>query len=164
MMSDPQELYRFLATPGIEVRTLAFTSYDVVWASWWYIDEEKVPNLRYTNEVIRANVTAWARIHLYGYLDRLQKRALYCGTDSVIYIQPTAEPPLVETGDCLGAMTSELKPGFHIIEFVSRGPKNYAYRIVYPMTGNREMVCKVRGITLNYMDSQTVNFEVIKAL
>jgi len=34
MISDPQELYRFLATPGIDVANLVFASYDVVWASW----------------------------------------------------------------------------------------------------------------------------------
>ena len=61
-------------------------------------------------------------------------------------------------------MTSELKQGFHIEEFVSGGPKNYAYRIVDPVTGVRETVCKVREITLNYSASQTVYFDVIKAL
>ena len=54
---------------------------------------------------------------------------------------------------------SELKPGYHIEEFV-----NYAYRIVDPVTGNCETVCKVRGIMLNYSASRTVNFDVIKAL
>ena len=88
-----------------------FASDEVVWASWRYIAEEKVPNLRHTNEVIGAYVTAGARIHLYAYLEKLQKRAIYCDTDTVIYIQPTAEPQLVETGDSLGAMTSELKLG-----------------------------------------------------
>ena len=94
----------------------------------------------------------------------MQKRALYCDTDSVIYIQPIAETPLVTTGDSLGAMTSELKPGFPIEEFVIGGPKNYAYRTVNPVTGIRETVCKVRGITLNYSTSQSVNFDVIEAL
>ena len=41
---------------------------------------------------------------------------------------------------------------------------NYAYRIVDPVSGVLETVCKVRGITLNYSASQTVNFDVIKAL
>ena len=164
MISDPQELYRSLATPAIEVVAIMFASDDVVWASWRYIAKENVPNLRHTNEVIEAYVTAGAWFHLYGYLDFLQDRALYCDTDSVFYIQPTAEPPLVQTGDYLGAMTSELKPGFHIEVFVSGGPKNYAYRIVNPVTGVRETVCKVRGITLNYGASQTVNFDIIKAL
>jgi len=33
MITDPQELYRFLAIPGIEVSNLVFASDDVVWAS-----------------------------------------------------------------------------------------------------------------------------------
>ena len=73
-------------------------------------------------------------------------------------------PPLVETGDCLGAMNSDLNPGFHIEEFVRGGPKKYAYRIVDTVRGNRETGCKVRGITLNYSAYQTVNFDIIKAL
>ena len=91
MISDPQELYRFLATPCIEVSALIFASDDVVWASLRYIPEEKVPNLRHTNEVIGAYVTAGARIHLYCNLCSLQKRALCCDTGLMIYIQPTAE-------------------------------------------------------------------------
>jgi hypothetical protein len=78
MITEPQELYRFLATPGIEVAALVFASDDFVCASWRYIAEEKVPNLNHTNEVIGAYVTAGARIHLYKYLDRLQQRVLYC--------------------------------------------------------------------------------------
>ena len=71
MISDPHELYRFLATPGIEVANLMFASDDVVWASWRFMAEEQIPSLRHTNEVIGAYVTAGARLHLYSYLDRL---------------------------------------------------------------------------------------------
>jgi hypothetical protein len=78
MITDPQELYRFLATSGIEVAALVFANDDIVCASWRYIAEEKVSNLRHTNEIIGAYVTAGARIHLYKYLDRLQQRALNC--------------------------------------------------------------------------------------
>ena len=137
MISDPQYRYRFLATPGIEVADLMFASDEIVWASWPYIAGEMVRNLRHTNEVIGDYVKAGTRIRLYGYLDSLQKGALYCDTVSVIYIQRTAEPPLVKTGGCLGAMMSELKPGYHIEEFVSLGPKNYSYRIVDRVTGKR---------------------------
>ena len=55
-----------------------FASDEVVWASWRYVAEEKVLNLRHTNEVICAYVTDGARIHMYGCLDKLQKRALNC--------------------------------------------------------------------------------------
>jgi hypothetical protein len=71
-------------------------------ASWRYIAEEKVPDLRHTNEVIGAYVTAGARIHLYKYLDRLQQRVLHCDTVSVIFNYPNYQTDLVETGDCLG--------------------------------------------------------------
>ena len=87
------------------------------------IAEGKVPNLCNTKEVIGACVTAGARIHLYRYHIRLQQRALYYEHDCVVYIQPNEEPALVETGDRLGAMTSELKPGHYIEEFVSGGQK-----------------------------------------
>ena len=123
--------------------------------------EEDVPSLRHTNEVIGAYVTAGARIHLYSYLDRLQERAIYCDTDSVIYIQPKDEPSLIEPGAKLGDMSSELRPSESISEFVSGGPKNYAYKIVTE-GGEVKTVCKVRGITLNYNASKLVNFESIR--
>jgi len=77
-------------------------------------------------------------------------------------VQPSAESPLVETGDNLGDMTSELKPSEFIEEFVSGGPKNYAYKVVDTVMGKRKQVCKVRGITLNYNTSRVVNFDVIR--
>jgi len=86
--------------------------------------EENVPNLPHTNEVIGVYVTAGARIHLYNFLDWLQENAIYCDTDSVIFIQPIA------TGDKLRDMQSELKPSELIIEFASGGPKKYAYRLI----------------------------------
>ena len=61
-------------------------------------------------------------------------------------------------------MTSELTLGLQIEELVSGGPKNYAYRIMDPVTGIRETVCKVRGKTLNSSASKTINFYVIKGL
>jgi hypothetical protein len=82
-------------------------------------------------------------------------------TDSVIYIQPRDKPQLVETGDNMGDMSSELKPYEMITEFVSAGPKNYAYTIL-DTRNTVKTVCKVRGITLNYNASQLLNFDVIK--
>jgi len=58
LISEPGELYRFLVTPGIEVQNVLLA-------------DERVPSLRHTNEVIGAYVTAGARIHLYGFLDKL---------------------------------------------------------------------------------------------
>ena len=73
------------------------------------------PSLPHTNEGIASFVTAGGILHLYGYLDKLKEHALYCDTDSVIFFQPRDDAALVLTGDCLGAMTSELMLG----EFIS---------------------------------------------
>jgi len=126
IITEPKDLYSFLTTPGIEVTNLAFASDDVVWISWKHSAEEHVPNLRHTNEVISAYVTAGARMHLYRYLDRLGERAIYCDTDSVIYIQPKDVPNHVDTGDKLGDMTYELLTTEYICVFVSGGPNYYA--------------------------------------
>jgi len=58
-------------------------------------------------------------------------------------------------------MTSELKPQQFIKEFVSAGPKNYAYKIM-DIKNVSKTLCKGRGITLNYNASQLVNFDVIR--
>jgi hypothetical protein len=67
---------------------MMFASDEMVWISLQFSSEERVPSLRHTNEVIGAYVTASARIHLYGFLDKLQDKAIYTDTDSVIFIQP----------------------------------------------------------------------------
>jgi len=61
-----------------------------------------VPRLRHTNKLIGAYVTVAAMIHLYRYLDLLKENAMYCDTESVIYIQPRGEPTLIQTGGKLG--------------------------------------------------------------
>jgi hypothetical protein len=132
----------------------------VVWLSWKVTAEENVPNLPHTNEVIGAY--AGARIHLYGFLDRLQEKVIYCDTDSVIFIQPSGEPWPIATRDKLGDMQSELKPSEFVVEFVSGGQKYYAYKLI--TNEGEKTVCKVRGIKLNYHASKFVNFEVIKAM
>jgi hypothetical protein len=72
-----------------------------------------------TNVVIAAYTTAQARLKLYGYLERLNTRTLYCDTDSVIYSCRRGEwEP--ECGDYLGDMTDELsdKIGLNTIIFI----------------------------------------------
>jgi len=140
---------------------LAFATDYVFWISWKHSAGEHVPYLRHTNEVLGAYVTSGARMQLYRYLDRLGVRAIYCDTDSVMYIQPKDEPNLIETGHKLGDMTSDLRTTEYISEFVSGVPKNYAYKVIDTATVRATTVCKVRGITLNFSAKQMVNFDVI---
>jgi len=58
-------------------------------------------------------------------------------------------------------MNSELRTTEYVSEFVSVGPKNYAYKVIDTVTGRAATVCKVRGITLNYSAKQLVNFDFI---
>ena len=159
LISQAAELYTFLVTPGVEMQNMLFANDDVVWIAWQYSADKWVPSIRHTNEVIGAYVTAGARIHFYGFLDKLQEKAIYTDTDSVLYIQPRSEPDLIEKGDNLSHMQSELKPKEIIVEVVCAGPKNYAYKTYNSATGECKTVSKVRGITLNYSASQLVNFQ-----
>ena len=108
-----------------------------------------------TNVIIASCVTTHARLELYSYLEKLQDRALYCDTDSVIYrhVEDLYNPPLSEF---VGGMTDELG-GSHITEYVSNGPKNYAYR-----TADGKQVVKIKGFTLNYVASSQLTFDIMK--
>ena len=68
----------------------------------------------------------------------------------------TYEPSL---GDYLGDLTDELN-GDTIEQFISAGPKQYAYRLA--QSGGT--VCKVRGFTLNFSASKKINFDSMKSL
>ena len=112
----------------------------------------------YTNCVIAAFVTAHARLKLYGELYKLGRRVLYFDTDSIFFISNTQikeyMPPL---GDFLGDFTNELGPGEHIVEFVSGGSKNYAYKL-----NNGKTDCTVKGYAINHLTNLILNFDSIK--
>ena len=78
-------------------------------------------------------------------------------TDSAVYIhrEDSWNPPL---GDYLGELKDETK-GVPITSFVSGGAKSYAYKLASGIT-----VCKIKGFTLNHRNSDTMNFETLKAL
>ena len=123
----------------------------------WIYKQNCQPEDNKTNIYIATFTTCWARLKLYSELLKLNRRVLYYDIDSVIYVSRSGQydPPL---GDYLGELTDELK-GEHIVEFLSGGPKNYAYK----PNKNKE-TCKVRGFTLNYTNSQLINFESVKSI
>ena len=108
-----------------------------------------------SNAYVAAFTTCWARLRLYDVLSRLGKDVLYYDTDSVIYISRDStrhlEPPL---GDFLGDLTDELPHGRHIVEFVSTGPKSYAYKDNFGATK-----IKFKGIAKSLYNVKRVNFE-----
>lgn len=110
------------------------------------------------NSTIAAFVTCYARLKLYSELEKLGDRVLYFDTDSMIFVEKDGlySPKL---GDYLGELTDEIssKDGNFIKEFVSAGPKNYAYTLD---TGKQK--CVVKGFKLNFSTSQLINYNSIK--
>ncbi|KAJ8018826.1 putative DNA polymerase [Holothuria leucospilota] len=139
-----------------EVTDIRFIYEEVLEVNYKDKEEFMLPNAR-VNVAIAAFTTCHARLRLYDLLDHLQERVLYFDTDSVIYTLKPGEwdPP---TGDCLGELTNEIDPkdGNFITSFCTGGPKNYAYTL-----NSGKTVCKVRGITLNYLNSKKVNFNTL---
>ena len=114
------------------------------------------------NVVIAAFVTSYARLKLFNEMKKLGKRVLYHDTDSLIF---TAKPDeyMPETGNYLGDLTNEIPEeyGGHITELVAPGPKNYAYKTVYPVE-NPKTKCVVKGFSLNVESANILNFDSIK--
>ena len=86
-----------------------------------------VPEDNKTNIYLAIFTKCWARLKLYNVLEQSIRNTLYYDTDSIIFVCRPGQydPPL---GDYLGELTKKFKAGGHIVEFVSGGPKNYAYR------------------------------------
>lgn len=114
-----------------------------------------------TNIFLASFTTSWARLKLYSVLEEIGEDCLYMDTDSVIFIdrahQHTKRLPI---GDYLDQLTNEIpSKQKYIVEYVSGGPKNYAFR-----TCDGTETCKVRGFSLNFANSRLINFDAVKDL
>ena len=78
---------------------------------------------------------------------------------SFIYISDGSND--IETSETLGKFKDELLsdygPDIYITEFVSGGPKNYAYKL-----SNGKIIEKIKGVTLNHINSKKLKFEHVK--
>lgn len=162
-----QQLLELMTDPEIELQHLLTVNENVLYVRWAYARHSVAPS-PLANVVIAAYTTAQARLKLYSYLERLDRRVLYYDTDSVIYTRDITRPKDYEppTGNFLGDLTDELNTygdGSYIRSFVSGGPKFYAF-IVRRADGEEIEVCKVKGITLNYTVGSRVNFESIRRM
>ena len=155
-ITDSTEYVRIMTDPTVEVHDVRYVTDSMV-AVQWVRDKDFDEGLPYTNVVLAAVTTACARLKLYGLLESLQERVLYFDTDSVVYVHKDGayNPPL---SDFLGGLKDEVE-GDDIVEFVSLGPKNYAYK-----TKKGDTVCKVRGFTLNYQTSKLINFQTLTSM
>lgn len=149
-ISDPLEFFDMMTSDQQKVKNIQFVNNESVKLEWVYNDDFVEASSK-TNVVIAAYTTAQARLKLYSYLQPLDRRVLYCDTDSVVFTTAPGqwESPL---GDYLRDLTDEV-PGNNITHFVTGGLKNYAYRLATPNKTGQMSICKVRGITLNFKNS-----------
>lgn len=160
-----QRFITLLTSPDHEITDILPVNDNVMYVTW-RLREEAIEASPLTSVVIAAYTTAQARLKLYEYLEKLDKRVLYYDTDSCIYIASGTAEYEPSTGNFLGDMTDELESygdGSYIESFVSGGPKFYAYIVRAPDNRTHE-ICKVKGITLNYNNSLLVNFKTIEKL
>ena len=158
-----EALIKLLTAPDKEVLSTLFVNDELLYVNWQNFQDavEASPN---TNVVIAASTTAQARLKLYSYLEKLERRVLYFDTDSCIFVCNESNDCASYIGSLLGDMTNELEPNVYIDTFLSGGPKFYAYRAIDSMTGITSECCKVKGISLNYDNSLKINFDSIKTL
>jgi hypothetical protein len=149
-------------------------------------DEEKFAHLSRTNVALASFVTAWGALILWEQMDLLGKRVLYHDTDSIVY---EYDPALynIPVGKYLGEWEDET-PGKSIVQFVSTGPKTYAFGVLqdpepvstesvddcirsgddYWLNGDSmrrlKFKCKSKGFSQNYFNQSRVNFKQLHML
>ncbi|KAG8235576.1 hypothetical protein J437_LFUL013126 [Ladona fulva] len=165
ILRSHEELVSLATDPNVELSRVIPVSEDVIFACW-NAHEDSMKALPSANILVACYTTCHARLVLYEYLRKLDRRVLYFDTDSVIFTERPGEwSPSV--GDYLGDMTDEAKQfgtDCFIDEFVSGGPKNYAISIRSNSSDFHKTVCKVRGITVNSSTEDTVSFNNLKEM
>ena len=165
LIKDIKTLMNTLTDPSKLLIDFHIMNDDVIQVEYQHTEDFEQQSFN-TNVTIAAFCTSWARLKLWSVMQRLGDRVLYHDTDSIIYSVKEGEynPPL---GSYLGQLTDELSckelgcskencAGHWIEEFVSCGPKNYSFKV------NTEVVCKIRGFSLNYKSSLILNFNSMK--
>lgn len=164
-INERDQLLNLITDPSYETQSFYALSSDAILVSYKLLTESEMkhPNV---NLVVAAYTTAHARLHLYNYLDKLQERVLYYDTDSVFFIDSTEDEGL-PLGDYLGDLTDELSEygeNCYINEIVFSSEKSYAFTVMSDTNEIIDSVCKVKGVSLNYENSNHINFESMKEL
>ena len=160
-----EKLYGILMNETKVIKNFHILNNDMIMMEYKQSEEFEEPSNK-TNVIISTFCSKYTHIKLWKMMNKLGNRVMFHNTDSIIYTCKAQEwiPP---TGEYLGDLTDKLsctkigckgcKHGHWIVDFVSCGAKNYAYKL---NTG--EVVCKVCGFSLNYSMSQIVNLDSMK--
>ena len=154
---DIEELQALANDNNRKISTVRFVSKNVVAVLSQNRSIDTVNFSNNTNVYLAVFTTAYARIRLYNLIKKVEDRFVYCDTDSVFYeISPERENNL-STGKFMGDLTNELDNDEVITEFVSGGPKVYAFK-----TSKGRCVIKIKGFQLCKANSAAFSFENLK--
>ncbi|XP_046592940.1 uncharacterized protein LOC124293939 [Neodiprion lecontei] len=103
-----QQLLERLTNPEVEVSGLLPVNDEVLYVRWSHAQHSVEPSAL-ANVVIASYTTAQARLKLFSFLEKLDRRVFYYDTDSVIYTRNLRRPNEYEppTGNFLGDLTDE---------------------------------------------------------
>ena len=102
--------------------------------------------------------TSYARLHLYEAMDSVGEHAIYCDTDSLMYIGEN-EQPTIPVGNYLGGWELEFDMNDPIVSFVGCACKAYSYQ-----TRSGKTVTRVKGFSLNATNSELINYDSMRRL
>lgn len=127
--------------PKREIQSVVPINEECMLINYKIADEVLEPN-KTTNVVIAGLTTAYARLELYKYLDMLgTDRVYYFDTDNILFTHAPGELMPEKGSDDRRA--GKVREGAYISEYVSGGPKNYAYKIYLPETNVTKTHVKV---------------------
>ena len=141
-----EKLYDFLTNQTKIIKDFHILNTGIVVMEYVHSKEFQEPDCK-INIIIASMCSAYVCLKLWKIMNQLGKRVMYHDTDSVIYVCCPGQwrPPI---GKYLGDLAEELacheirclgcSTGHWIVEFVSCGAKNYAYRL-----NMGQVVCKV---------------------
>eukprot|EP00732_Lithocolla_globosa_P000836 Lithocolla_globosa_v1_NODE_324_length_4471_cov_1015.959466.p1 type:complete len:441 gc:universal NODE_324_length_4471_cov_1015.959466:2576-1254(-) len=150
------EFYKLIFDKTKNIRLINIINDDCLEISY-SSKNEFVESTTSTNVYIGCFTTCNARLRLYKELELLGERALYCDTDSIIYVNKRKEYD-IPIGGNLGEWKDELE-GDYGVKFLSTGPKSYCYKL----NGGGEE-CKIKGFTLNYENSLSLNGDSLEKI
>ena len=169
------DYWKLTEDENIKIKGEIMVNEDTLIVNHVQIDDENCRNGN-TSLAIAAFVTSWARLKLVKLIheiETIQGRILYMDTDSVIFTHreatesETAEPTPI-TGDFLGDPADEITKDYGVgakcTQFVSLGPKFYAFKVIQPGSNVAKVSIKAKGITLSHSAMDIVNFDSMREL
>lgn len=158
IISDPNTFLKIILDPTLILNDVKPYNEETIEISY-----SKIPALiesnKNSNILVADFTTGYARMILYDYLKKLERRVLYFDTDSIIFFAKDGDY-IPETGEFIGDLTDEIDDkNLTIEEFVCCGPKSYAYWIKNNSTGEKNYIIKMKGIRLNLDTKEIISFE-----